>query len=95
MLRLIPHTKRGFYCNDPAIGHKFRGDTITYKVILYMGIAPLFLMWLTEAITYKPNFMKPDETRFQNSCIRSFLWFREYLVAVTIHVFVLYTLKVN
>jgi hypothetical protein len=39
---LIPTIQTGFYCDDPKISYKFRGDTINTTVLLsFTFLAPL------------------------------------------------------
>lgn len=40
---LIPTVQTGFYCDDPKISHKFRGDTISITTLLCFTILLPFI----------------------------------------------------
>lgn len=92
-LGIFPHIKRGFHCDDRSIAYKFTGDTISTAVILSSILVPFFLMWLTEALFFVPSSIK--STRIRKSCLQSFLWFREFLIGMILHLFIMDALKVN
>lgn len=90
-LSIIPQTKRGFYCGDPKIDHKYTGDTITGNMLYVSVVAPAFLIWIIESIHYKPNSKKLS---IRQSFLRSILWIREYFIAVALHMLFMEIVKV-
>jgi phosphatidate phosphatase len=40
---LIPTVQTGFYCDDPKISYKFRGDTISITVLLSFTLLVPFI----------------------------------------------------
>lgn len=52
-LGLMPTVQTGFYCDDPKISYKFRGDTISLTFLLsFTLLAPFFGLWVIESCCY-------------------------------------------
>ncbi|KAJ9585411.1 hypothetical protein L9F63_002794 [Diploptera punctata] len=52
-LGLVPTVQTGFYCDDPKISYKFRGDTITLTILLVVTfLAPFIGLWVIESCSY-------------------------------------------
>uniref|UniRef100_A0AAG5DV61 Phosphatidic acid phosphatase type 2/haloperoxidase domain-containing protein n=1 Tax=Anopheles atroparvus TaxID=41427 RepID=A0AAG5DV61_ANOAO len=67
-LGLLPQVvKRGYYCNDQSIQHKYKGDTVSTVTILLSGLVPVVLIWLTEALLYTPS-INCSKTESDNRC---------------------------
>ncbi|VVC93072.1 unnamed protein product [Leptidea sinapis] len=50
-LGVLPHHKNGFYCNDPALSHKFTGDSVSMQFLVFtILILPMALIFITECI---------------------------------------------
>lgn len=92
-LGLIPHTQRGFHCDDRSISYPFRGDTISTAMILGSIPVPFALMWIGEAIFYKPASIK--STRLRKSLGSASFWFREYFIGMLLHLFIMDAVKVS
>lgn len=91
-LGIFPHVKRGFHCDDQSIAYKFTGDTIPTSLVLVTIFVPFFLVWMSEAIFYKPTSIKAS--RLRKSAHQSYLFFREYFVGMILHIFIMDALKV-
>lgn len=89
----VPHVQRGFHCGDPSISHKYTGDTVSMKVIIGSIFMPFLLVWMSEAIFYKPSSIK--STRLRKSLCQSFFWFREYMIGISLHLFLVESIKVS
>lgn len=92
-LGVVPHANQGFFCGDQSISLKYTGETIHMKYVLVSMLVPFFIMWMSEAMFYKPSSIK--STRFRKSLCQSFFWFREYLIGIVIHLFLVETIKVD
>lgn len=92
-LGIVPHVTQGFFCGDKSISYKYTGDTISMEIILCSILVPFFVMWLSEAIFYKPSSIK--STRLRKSLCTSFFWFREYMIGMFLHLFFVETIKVS
>lgn len=89
---LFPHVKRGFFCDDRSIQFEYNGDTVTTWMLGISAFLPLLLVWATEAIFYHPSIIKT--TRLNGSFRNSLRWWREYLVGIVFHLFIVDALKV-
>ncbi|XP_050674641.1 putative phosphatidate phosphatase isoform X3 [Leptidea sinapis] len=50
-LGVLPHHKNGFYCNDPALSHKFTGDSVSMQFLVFtILILPMALIFIAECI---------------------------------------------
>ncbi|KAG4066289.1 hypothetical protein HA402_000513 [Bradysia odoriphaga] len=89
---IFPHVQRGFYCDDRSIAFKFTGDTISTALIISSIFVPFFLIWLNEAIFYKPESIKC--TRLKRTLTEALFWFKQYSIGMVIHFIIIDGLKV-
>lgn len=90
---IFPHVQRGFYCDDRSIAFKFTGDTISTGLIISSIFVPFFLIWLNEAIFYKPESIKC--TRLKRTLSEALFWFKQYSIGMVIHFIIIDGLKVS
>lgn len=90
---IFPHIQRGFYCDDRSIAFKFTGDTISTALIISSIFVPFFLIWLNEAIFYKPESIKC--TRLKRTLSEALFWFKQYSIGMVIHLIIIDGLKVS
>lgn len=90
---IFPHIQRGFYCDDRSIAFKFTGDTISTALIISSIFVPFFLIWLNEAIFYKPESIKC--TRLKKTLSETLFWFKQYSIGMVIHLIIIDGLKVR
>lgn len=89
---IFPHAKRGFYCDDKSISMRFTGDTISTGLMI-LSIAFVYpILWICEACYFVPVSLK--SSRFTESAGRAWIWFKEYLFGVILHLFIVDGLKV-
>lgn len=68
----IPIAKIGFYCNDAAISHQYKGDTIGVKELLaIIFIGPILIIQLVERLRHDGRI----------SSRKMWLWYRELSVS--------------
>ncbi|KAK7864693.1 hypothetical protein R5R35_010952 [Gryllus longicercus] len=83
---LVPGTKAGFFCDDPAISFRFRGDTVSLTTLLATtALAPLLVVWLVEAWGRRPHDFAATEsskTRSEVGARLTAFWYREYLLGL-------------
>jgi phosphatidate phosphatase len=91
-LGIFPHLKRGFYCDDKSISHKFIGDTISTGLILSSITLAYPIMWLCEAIIFKPVSLK--SSRFKESAGNAWIYFKDFLFGMLMHIFIVDACKV-
>ncbi|KAI5640161.1 PAP2 superfamily domain-containing protein [Phthorimaea operculella] len=85
-LKLVPGGRYGFHCNDPALSHKFDGDTITLKWLFAMCILlPLAVMLLVERIYHNEDKTRPNR--------RAWRWHKEYIFGFLVNLCFVHVLK--
>lgn len=91
-LGIFPHVKNGFYCDDRSISQKTHGDTLSTGLLISSMFLVYPILWICEAMIYKPVSLK--SSRFGGSASMAWLWFREYIFAMILHLFVVDACKV-
>lgn len=81
---LIPTIQTGFYCDDPKISYKFRGDTINSTVLLsFTLLVPLLGLWVIESCCYandEYDVSKSAKHRSLNGARQALCWYWEFFV---------------
>lgn len=90
---IFPHVKRGFFCDDRSIGLKFIGDTISTGVVLLSITFAFPILWICESIFFKQVSLK--SSRFVGSAGNAWMWFKEYLFGMILHLFIVDASKVR
>lgn len=91
-LGIFPHVKNGFYCDDRSISQTTHGDSISAGMIIGSMFLVYPILWFCEAIIYKPVSLK--SSRIGWSASMAWFWFREYIFAMILHLFVVDACKV-
>lgn len=68
------------------------GDTISTGFILSTILFAYPIMWLCEAIIFKPVSLK--SSRIKESAGNAWMWFKDYLFGILLHIFVVDACKV-
>lgn len=90
----MPSPRTGFYCNDPKINFKFRGDTVTIGVLLAGSfVLPLLALWLVEA-----GLVRAHRGAGLLPCLRLAVrpaarWYREFVLGLGVVMFVTDAMK--
>ncbi|PSN53890.1 hypothetical protein C0J52_02445 [Blattella germanica] len=83
-LGLCPSVQSGFYCDDPKISYKFRGDTISLTVLLVGTIfAPLIGLWVIESCCYSIDeyeVCKSPKRQCLHGMKQALYWYWEFFV---------------
>lgn len=83
---LIPTVQTGFYCDDPKISHKFRGDTISITTLLTFTIlVPFIGLWVIESCCYSIDDYDVSKSAKHRSLIgarQAFYWYWEFFVGL-------------
>lgn len=88
-----PGKKSSFYCGDLSIYKKYQRSTIPTIYLVYYALVMFFVIWIIEALHYTVNSKKLFR-RVWISCIQSLLWYRELIIMIAVHLFVLTMIKV-
>ncbi|XP_045501695.1 phospholipid phosphatase 2-like isoform X1 [Colias croceus] len=89
---IIPHHKNGFYCNDPALSHKFTGDTVNFEVLMSTAIlCPLVLVFITEYIFHTSTYS--SQTKLQHVTRNTLLIYRSYAYGLFFNLGVIEVMK--
>ncbi|XP_066582230.1 phospholipid phosphatase 1-like isoform X2 [Prorops nasuta] len=89
---MIPQQQLGFFCNDPKIAHKFRGDTIPFTLLLFGCTIVPFLM--VGVIEYKYHASDSCNPLGGSRTRQIWSWYGHYLVGLTILALVCEIMKV-
>lgn len=90
---IFPHVKNGFFCDDRSISLKYQGDTISTGFILLSITFAFPILWICEAIFFKPVSLK--SSRFKGSAGNAWMWFKEYILGMILHLFIVDACKVS
>ncbi|CAB3257345.1 unnamed protein product [Arctia plantaginis] len=91
-LGVIPNRKGGFHCNDPALSHKFTGDTVTTEVIMStILIIPLIFLLPTEYLFVQSDFL--GQSKLRRSLKNCFYLYRTYIYGLIMNLGVVEVMK--
>ncbi|XP_047348921.1 putative phosphatidate phosphatase isoform X2 [Vespa velutina] len=77
----IPHNQIGFFCNDPKLSFKFRGDTISVIVLLSVtAFLPIFVMWITEYTCQARNNYDKETESNKSRLKQVWIWYGHYTI---------------
>ena len=72
---------------------KYQGDTISTGLVLLSIVFVYPILWLCEAVFFTPISLK--SSRFKESAMHAWLWYREFLFGMILHLFIVDALKVS
>lgn len=85
--KVLPGGQVGFACNDPALSHPYKGDTISWKALFVTTmLLPLIVMLIVERKYHPDKSIKP---KTQALC-----WYREYIYGFLLNLIVVELVKV-
>ncbi|XP_014206924.1 uncharacterized protein T28D9.3 [Copidosoma floridanum] len=85
----VPNRQGGFFCNDPNISHKFRGETISSFIAMSVAVLlPALMMLLTEYLCHSPDSHKLNSRKNQ-----LWLWYGYFAVGCIYMYLVVQVLK--
>ncbi|KAG5868569.1 hypothetical protein JTB14_003114 [Gonioctena quinquepunctata] len=82
---IIPTTKAGFYCKNPALSHRFYGNTVPMPVVIVTTfLVPVVAILVTDLVSRQP--------------IKRIIWtlwllYKEFLVGLAFVLFIVYIAK--
>ncbi|XP_035734392.1 phospholipid phosphatase 1-like isoform X1 [Vespa mandarinia] len=77
----VPHNQIGFFCNDPKLSFKFRGDTISVIVLLSVtAFLPIFVMWITEYTCQTRNNYDKETESNKSRLKQVWIWYGHYTI---------------
>ncbi|XP_021923139.1 phospholipid phosphatase 3-like isoform X1 [Zootermopsis nevadensis] len=83
---LIPTIQTGFYCDDPKISYKFRGDTISITILLtFTFLAPLLGFWVIESCCYSVDdrgLSKSARQRSLTGAKQALYWYWQFFIGL-------------
>ncbi|XP_061936692.1 phospholipid phosphatase 1 isoform X1 [Apis cerana] len=79
--RAVPRQYIGFYCNDPKISFKFKGDTISNSFLIFgCLLIPIIVMWIAEFVCYPANSYATELGYVGSRAKQIWLWYRQFLI---------------
>ncbi|XP_076647460.1 phospholipid phosphatase 1 isoform X2 [Halictus rubicundus] len=79
----VPQQRIGFYCNDPKISLKFRGDTISLALLLSGSIlVPFLVMWIAEYICHPADSYDTTLGSAGSRAKQVWLWYGHYAIGI-------------
>lgn len=89
---VYPSQQKGFWCTDPSISYKFRGDTITPMMLAILTlISPLVIMFCVEhwAVIGSGSAWK----HIKMASKRMMRWYKEYVTGLFLALFIIEVMK--